>query len=204
MVPINMETDRANHLARTFGCQLGSMPFTYLGLPLGTTKPTVTNFLPILTRIEKRLMGLNKLLTYSGRLLMVNSVISALPTFYMCTLKIPASIIEQVDKYRKHGLWDGCDINRKGTCLVAWKKVCGPKDQGGLRIINLRAHNNALLLKYLDKFYNHRDIPWVHLTWQELYNRPTPPHLCKPKGSFWWKVVIRLADKYFMVASSSV
>lgn len=115
---------------------------------------------------------------------MVNSVISTLPTFYMCTMYIPATIMEQIDKYRMDLIWDGGDINRKGTCLVAWKKACRPKDQVGLGIINVRVHNKALLLKFLDKFYNHKDIPWVTLTSQHLYHRPTPPHLCKPKGSF--------------------
>lgn len=43
LVPINMNTDRATHLANTFGCQVGGMPFTYLGLPLGTAKPTILN-----------------------------------------------------------------------------------------------------------------------------------------------------------------
>lgn len=38
LVPINMSDSRATHLANTFGCQVASMPFTYLGLPLGTTK----------------------------------------------------------------------------------------------------------------------------------------------------------------------
>jgi hypothetical protein len=28
-------------LAKTLGCSIGSMPFTYFGLPLGTTKPKV-------------------------------------------------------------------------------------------------------------------------------------------------------------------
>lgn len=171
LVPLNMDQDRAVHLAATMGCQVGTMPFTYLGLPLGTTKPSVTEFLPILTRIEKRMMGINKLLSYDGRLLMVNSVLSSLPTFYMCTLQLPASIIDQIDKYKKHELWDNGDINRKGSCLVAWKKACRPKNQEGLGIINLRAQNNALLLKFLHKFYNQEDLPWVQMTWQHLYTR---------------------------------
>jgi hypothetical protein len=103
-------------------------------------------------------MGISSLLTYAGRLVMVNSVLSALPTFYLCTLKVPASVIHQLDKYIKHCLWDRGDINIKGGCLVAWKKACLPKEQGGLGIINLRIHNTALLLKHLHKFYNWVDI----------------------------------------------
>jgi hypothetical protein len=38
-------------LIDAFGCQLGKPPFTYLGLPLGTTRPSFQDFTPILTRI---------------------------------------------------------------------------------------------------------------------------------------------------------
>jgi hypothetical protein len=123
-----MTDARALHMANTFGCKVGSMPFTYLGLPLGTTKPTLQEFSPLLTRIERRLSGISKFLSYNGRLIMVNSVLSALPTFYMCTLKIPPQVIKQIDIYRKHCLWSNGDIDRKGKCLVAWEIVCKPKD----------------------------------------------------------------------------
>jgi hypothetical protein len=46
-------------LAGTLGCQIGTMSFTYLGLPLGTTKPVIQDFMTILSRIEKRSMGIN-------------------------------------------------------------------------------------------------------------------------------------------------
>jgi len=39
MLPIYVHPDRLAVLASAFGCAIGSMPFTYLGLPMGTTKP---------------------------------------------------------------------------------------------------------------------------------------------------------------------
>lgn len=59
--------------------------FTYLRLPLGTIRPTITEFAPLINKIERRLSGINKFLSYNGRLILVNSVFSALPNFYMCT-----------------------------------------------------------------------------------------------------------------------
>jgi hypothetical protein len=156
-----MTDARAYHIAGLFGCKIGSLPFTYLGLPLGTTKPSLEEYSPLLTRIERRITGISKFLSYHGRLILVNSVLSALPTFYMCSLKIPPQIIKQIDVYRKHCLWIKGDITRKGTCLVAWETACKPKDQGGLGIIDIKSQNNALLLKFLDKFYNKAEIPWV-------------------------------------------
>jgi hypothetical protein len=128
LVPINMTNAKALHLANTFGCQVGEMPFTYLGLPLGTTRPNVLEFAPLVCRIERRLAGISKFLSYNGRLILVNSVLSTLPTFYMCSLKIPPQVIKQINKFRKHCLWSKGDVDRKGSCLVAWKTACMPKD----------------------------------------------------------------------------
>jgi hypothetical protein len=151
---------------------------SYLGLPLSLTKPNLQEFTPLLSKIERRLTGISRLLSYNGRLIPVNSVFSALPTFYMCSLKIPPLVIKQIDIFRKHCLWSKGDINKKGTYLVAWEVACKPKEQGGLSIIDIEKQNNALLLKFLDKFYSKDDIPWVTLTWSELYlsNQTTPQH----------------------------
>lgn len=39
LIPINMQQSDAHHIAGIFVCVIGHMPFTYLGLPLGTTRP---------------------------------------------------------------------------------------------------------------------------------------------------------------------
>lgn len=153
LVPINLSESKTIHLANTFGCAVGTMPFAYLGLPLGTTKPTLQEFSPMLKRIERRLTGISKFLAYHGRLALVNSVLSALPTFYMCTLQLPPQIIKQIDSYRKKCLWNGGEIHRKGNSLTAWEAACRSQKEGGLGIIDLKTQNSALL-KYLDKFYN--------------------------------------------------
>jgi hypothetical protein len=48
-----------------------------------------------------------------------------------------------------------------------WKMATRQKNQknhGGLGILDLRAHNIALLIKHMHKFYNKKDISWVQLT----------------------------------------
>lgn len=94
LVPINMTGDKVDHLVGVFSCKGGTMPFTYLGLPLGTTKPSLEEFSPLLNRIETRITRISGFLSYHGRLILVNSVLSALPTFYMCSLKLPPQIIK--------------------------------------------------------------------------------------------------------------
>jgi hypothetical protein len=101
---------------------------------------------------------------------MVNSILSSLPTFFMCSIKVPIEILNQIDKYRKHCLWRGGEIERKKPPLAAWDLVTRPKMKGGLSVIHLRLENNALLMKNLHKFFNKADLPWVKLLWSKYYS----------------------------------
>jgi hypothetical protein len=69
---------------------------------------------------------------------MVNSVLSSPATFYMCSIKVPITILKRVDKYRRHCLWRGGNVNAMKSPLAAWKMVTKPKLKGGLGVINLR------------------------------------------------------------------
>ena len=55
LVPVNVVENRTSLLAQLFGCVVGSLPFTYLGLPLCLTKPKVNDFLPLVIKCERRL-----------------------------------------------------------------------------------------------------------------------------------------------------
>jgi hypothetical protein len=134
-------------LAATFSCRVGSLPFTYLELPLSINKPTVQDCLPLVVKVEKRLCSRTLVLTQGGKLKMVNSVLSYMATFYMCSVKVLIEILNQIDKYRRHYLWRCGDINAKKPPLAAWKMVTKPKLKGGLGVINLTRRNEALLLK---------------------------------------------------------
>ena len=135
LLPINICQDKANTLAAVFGCMVGSYPFTYLGLPMGLTKPQVKDYAPLICRIERRLSASSQFLSYAGMLQLVNSVISSLPTYYMCSLKLPITVINIIDKHIKNFLWRGKDVTKKGYNLAAWDLVQRPKSKGGLGVL---------------------------------------------------------------------
>jgi hypothetical protein len=147
LIPINLSVERTKHLAATFGCSVGSFPFTYLGLPLGLTKPRIEDFLPLVTRCERRLVSTSLFLSQAGKLQMVNSIFTSLPMFFMSTFHLHVIVREQVDKYRKHCLWRGNDENNRINAKAAWPMVTKPKLEGGLGVLDLKTQNKALLLK---------------------------------------------------------
>jgi hypothetical protein len=195
MFPINVSPEKMVILSRTFNCQIGEMPFTYLGLPLGLARPRKEHYLPLIQRIQKRLSCSSNFLSQVGRLELVNSVFSALPMFFMCTLKIPKTIIKEIDIFRKHCLWRGNDINSKKPPLIAWNSITQRKVNGGLGVLRLESQNEDLLIKFLHKIFNHSDLPWVHLIWNKYYlPRGLPGH--RSIGSFWWKSIVKLLPNF--------
>jgi hypothetical protein len=202
-MPINVDDETLANLSNTFGCAIGSMPFTYLGLPLGTTRPTIQDLSPIVDHLEHRLNASARFLDYGGRLQLINSVLSILPNHYLCSLKVHKTIIKIADRSRRHCLWAKEERNDAVHSLAAWNLVCRPKKHGGLGIINFELQNNALLLKQLHKFYCKADIPWVKLVWS-LYSPDSPPHAQSKRGSFWWKDVFSLIHIYRSVSMPKV
>jgi hypothetical protein len=67
MIPLNMSQEQAVILSSTFGCQLGTFPFTYLGLLMRTTKPRVKDYMPLMDKTERRLTSTFAFLTRAGR-----------------------------------------------------------------------------------------------------------------------------------------
>lgn len=199
MLPINVPQEKMVILANTFGCQIGSLPFTYLGLPMGTTKPRMEDLTPLMDRIERQLSACSSLLSYSGRLEMVNTVLTSTATYAMCSIKLPKGVIHNIDRARKQCLWrGGTEPTKRGGNLAAWPLVSKPKDKDGLGVIN-RLQNDALLLKHLHKFYNKVEVPWVQLIWNKYYTNKVA-HASREVGSFWWKDIQPLSTIFRGIA----
>ena len=98
-----------------------------MGLPLGTTKPKIIDLMPLVDKTERRLTSIPSMLNQASRLQLVNSVLSSLPTYTMCSIKVPKGILDQIDRARKHFLWRKSEVSGKTKSVVAWRKVVRPK-----------------------------------------------------------------------------
>ena len=97
ILPINVDEAETARLAAIFGCQVGTLPFTYLGLPVGTTKPRIQDLIPVVDRVERRLSASSCLLNQGARLQLLPSVFSSLPIYFLCSLCLPAGIIKKIE-----------------------------------------------------------------------------------------------------------
>jgi hypothetical protein len=83
-----------------FGCDLGHYPFRYLGIPMHHKKINNEDWKIIKEKFEKRLSCWKvKLLSYGGRLVLINSVLSSLAMFMMSFFEAPKGVLRKLDFY---------------------------------------------------------------------------------------------------------
>ena len=139
-------------LANILQCRVGSLPMIYLGMPLGTLYKTVSIWNPIIERMEKKLSGWKRLyLLKGGRLTLLKSTLSSLPTYYLSLFTIPKAVATRLEHIQRNFLWGSSNECFKYH-LVAWEKVCLLRELGGLGIWNLVSFNQALLGKWLWRY----------------------------------------------------
>jgi hypothetical protein len=84
-----------------FGCGLGQYPFRYLGIPMHYKRITNADWKIIEDKFENRLSSWKgKLLSCSGRLVLINSVLSSLALFMLSFYEIPKGVLHKLDYYR--------------------------------------------------------------------------------------------------------
>ena len=134
-------------LVAVLGCKQGSLPMKYLGLPLGAKFKDKSIWNPILEKMERKLADWKKLyLSKGGRVTLIKSTLSNLPTYFLSLFPIPASVANRIARLQQDFLWGGLGDEPKFH-LVDWSTVCSLLSLGGLGTRNLRTFNIALLGK---------------------------------------------------------
>ncbi|GKV27594.1 hypothetical protein SLEP1_g36753 [Rubroshorea leprosula] len=103
---------------------------------------------PLLESFKKKLSSWKgRQLSLGGRITLINSVLSSLLVFLMSVYRLPKGTLKAIDKIRKSFLWGG-EGERKRINWVNWKKVCLPKEAGGLGVRDLGNFNRSLMGKW--------------------------------------------------------
>jgi hypothetical protein len=145
-----------------FDCEIGSLPFRYLGIPIHFRRLANAEWKIIEDRFKKKLSSwIGKLFFYGDRLILINSILTSLPMFMLSFFKIPKGVRKRLDFFRSRFFWQS-DGHKKKYRLIKWNIICRHNDQGSLGIEVLELKNKSLLSKWLFKLINEDGV------WQQL------------------------------------
>ena len=93
IIPVG-NVESGNQLAVELGCHLGSLPSDYLGLPLGSKFKSTTVWDKVQERLRKCLaIWKRQHISKGGRLPLIKSTLTNLPTYFLSLLRIPKGLV---------------------------------------------------------------------------------------------------------------
>ncbi|XP_057803279.1 uncharacterized protein LOC131018582 [Salvia miltiorrhiza] len=122
---------------RVLGFTQGSLPTTYLGVPLFVGRPRASYFMSIKDRIVQKFSkwkGLQLSMVY----------------------RWPRSLLHDLDRSCRNFIWSG-SIDKKLTCAVSWGRCCAPKKEGGLGVRSFAVMNRCYMMKMAWKLLKGED-----------------------------------------------
>ena len=105
---VNIPPTWLSEAASVLNCRTGTIPFLYLGMPIGGDGRKLSFWKPVVDRIIARLSTWNnKFLSFGGRLVPLKSVLSSLPVYFLSFFKAPTGIISSTESIFKKKNWGG-------------------------------------------------------------------------------------------------
>lgn len=127
--PIQCNLQDTVSLLTYFPGRIDPFPIRYRGIPLDVKKIGKSALQPLVDKVAKRLPTWKAaLLNRAGRVVLIKSTLSAIPTHTALAVNISPWVIKSIDSLRRGFLWQGAQTAKGGHCLLAWPRVCRPPE----------------------------------------------------------------------------
>jgi hypothetical protein len=197
---VNVSESFLERACTFLNCRIGTLPFTYLGLPIGANPKSLTTWNPLLSQIRKQLFSWrNKHISLGGRIVMINAVLNSIPIFFLSFLKVPTLVRKKIVRMQREFLWGGVKGGRK-IIWVKWSVVCKERKKGGLGVRDIRLVNLSLLAKWRWRIIQPgrslwKDVLIAKYGCQILKEVNWSNFRIPPLASSWWKNIVLIDNE---------
>ncbi|XP_039037483.1 uncharacterized protein LOC120174810 [Hibiscus syriacus] len=139
----------------------------YLGIPLVMRKLIVKDCQPLIDKVKLKLHQWSRLkLSYSGRLVLIKTVLFSMANYWCRQLILPQSVINKIEQICSRYFWKGSDIPAVGA-RVSWDRICKPKSKGGLGLKDIKSWNKSCMMLLIRRLLIGEGSFWV--AWIQSY-----------------------------------
>lgn len=190
------------------------LSFKYPGVKVGYSPRKVLMWKDLINQLKSKLaMWKGRYHNMTGHVLLINSVLNAIPIYSLSFYKAPSKVIKKIRKIQSNCLWHSSDTSRS-IHWVSRKSVFYPKEKGGLGVKDVKILNLALLNKWKWRVINEHEVVWSRL----LRGRYVDPvikvligddSMLNNNDSIWWRDLslsnnsVSINDNHFTSAISS-
>ncbi|KAA3486170.1 reverse transcriptase [Gossypium australe] len=180
--------------AQFFGFQKVINLGKYLGVPLLHDRVTKSTLNFVIDKVRSKLQNWDaRKLSLAGRITLAQSVLLAIPSYFMQSLVIPKGVCDEIERIARQFIW-GSSTSKSKPALVGWESICQPKTCGGLGFRYLHDHNTSFLMKIGFNLVSRKDDLWVRVLrskygWKsqlpESIHRSQCSHLWRSPSKAW-------------------
>ena len=139
-----------------------------MGSPLAESIIKQISWKDLFDKLKKKLgQWTYQALNLPSRIILVKSVLQAMPLYLFSVLATPKSVLKQIRNIQRTFLWGGTKGHKKWA-LVDWNTLCKPKFAGGLGLWDSVNINRVTREKIWWKWISHSKEPWEKL-WNHKY-----------------------------------
>ncbi|KAJ0544992.1 putative RNA-directed DNA polymerase transcription factor SBP family [Helianthus annuus] len=160
---IGVDEDEVGRMASILNCDIGALPFMYLGIPIGVNMKRIKFWQPIIDKFNRRLSSWKaNSLSFAGRVTLAKAVLGSLPSYYLSFFKAPKTIVKKLEGIRRDFVW-GRSNRKKKIRWVRWERLLRHKKLGGVGIGGIGDFNDAMLLKWWWRFKDNPTHLWARV-----------------------------------------
>ncbi|GJT40391.1 putative RNA-directed DNA polymerase, eukaryota, reverse transcriptase zinc-binding domain protein, partial [Tanacetum coccineum] len=98
---VGVSSDDIKSMAASTGCSNSNLPFSYLGLPIGSNMNRIANWNSLIESFKIRLSGWKaNMLSSGGRLTLIKSVLGSLGIYYFSIFKVLEAVLKTLESLR--------------------------------------------------------------------------------------------------------
>ncbi|KAI5653152.1 hypothetical protein M9H77_30339 [Catharanthus roseus] len=159
----NVGAKLAKYLSKEFDIPRTADLGKYFGIPLLHTRVNKSTFSHVVGKVTQRLSGWKtRIMSQTAKSILIQTTTSAIPSYTTQTVKLPASIIEELERVNRVFFWGDIE-GPKYLHSIAWPAICQPRRLGGIGLRRLKEANMVALCKLAWRCCNEKNSLWTQV-----------------------------------------